>query len=87
MSGYLYNNYIKTGYYTGMVRSFDNQSISELLLMLVKSVISIFIVFSDRVTWVNIAILLFQILIIIVLILRDKKNFFKEKVPNVLTLE
>lgn len=82
MSAYLYHNYIETGFYTGMIRSFDNQSSSELILMLVKSIISMVIVFSNHVIWKDIALPLFQVVIVFVLIVKYKKSIFKEKVDR-----
>jgi len=79
MSAYLYHNYLETGFYTGMIRSFDSQSSLELILMLVKSIVSIIMVFSNHVIWKDIAFPLFQFVIVFALVVKYKKNIFKEK--------
>lgn len=79
MSAYLYHNYLETGFYTGQMRSFDTQSSSQIIVMLVKSIISIIMVFSNHVIWKDIAFLIFQVLILCVLIVKYRKTIFKEK--------
>lgn len=77
MFAYLYNNYLETGYYTGIAREFESQSSIELIMMLVKSIVSIVIVYSNHVIWKDVAFPLFQVLIIFILVVKYRENIFK----------
>ncbi|MFA9189988.1 hypothetical protein AAGV28_01275 [Flavobacterium sp. FZUC8N2.13] len=82
MFAYLYNNYLETGYYTGIARNFQSHSSMELFIMLVKSIVSIIIVYSNHVIWKDVAFPLFQVLIIFILVVKYRKKILKNDGDN-----